>query len=113
MSTNVVYVSEVTTNNFNDFISHEGIAVVDIWAEWCNPCKVLSPIVDMVASEFTSEGANVKVGKLNVDVNREVAADLGVTSIPTIVIYKNGEIVDKHTGMLKKDKLKELIQKHI
>lgn len=109
----IAYVSEVNSKNFEDFSKMEGIVVIDIWAKWCNPCLVLSPIVDILAAEFTEEGANIHVGKMDVDANRDIAADLSITSIPCILIYKNGEMVDKNVGMISKVKLKEIIQKHI
>ena len=109
----IAYVSEVNTENFKDYIKGEGIAVIDINAIWCGPCKVLSPIIDALAAEFTAEGANIKVGKMDADANRDTVVDLSVTSIPTILIYKNGELVDTHKGMISKAKLKEMIQKYV
>ena len=111
----IAYVSEVNSKNFADYTKTNGIVVVDLYAEWCSPCKVLSPIIDSLAAEFTEEGANIIVGKMDIEKegNKEIVVDLGVSSIPTIIIYKNGEIVDRNTGMIQKAKLKELIQKHI
>ena len=111
----IAYVSEVDSKNFENYTKTKGIVVLDIAASWCAPCKVLSPIIDSLAAEFTEEGANVLVGKMDIEKegNREIVAKLGVTSIPTIVIFKDGEIVDKNTGMIQKIKLRELIQKHI
>lgn len=104
--------TEVNLNNFSDFIA-EGLVIVDLWAPWCGPCKVLSPIVDQLAMEFATEGKSIKMGKMNVDENRDKAVELGVTSIPTIVIYKDGEIVGKNTGMIQKPKLKQMIENHL
>ena len=109
----IAYVSNVDSNNFEEFSKQEGLVVIDIWAEWCMPCKVLSPIVDTVAAEFTQEKLDVKVGKMDVDKNKDLAAELGVTSIPTILIYKDGEVIHKNVGMIQKAKLKQLIQEKI
>ena len=111
----IAYVSEVNNKNFAEYVKTPGIVVVDLYAEWCAPCKVLSPIIDALAAEFTDEGASVVVGKMDIEKegNREIVVELGVTSIPTIVIYKNGELVERNTGMIQKLKLKELIKKHV
>jgi thioredoxin 1 len=113
MSTKIVYVSEVNGQNFEEFTKTEGIVVVDIWAKWCGPCMVLSPIIDQLAADFTEEGSSVKVAKMDADSNRDKVIDLGITSIPTILIYKDGEQVDRHTGAIPKEKLREMIKKHI
>jgi len=113
MSTKMVYVSEVNTANFEEFSKTKGVIVIDIWAKWCGPCLVLSPIIDALAADFTEEGANIRVGKMDADANRDKIVDLGVMSIPTILIYKDGELVDKHTGAIPKEKLREFIKKHI
>lgn len=109
----MVYVSKVTSENFEDFIMNKGLSVIDIYASWCGPCMVLSPIIDQLAADFTEEGANIKVGKMDADTNHDKLVELGIMSIPTILIYKNGELVEKHTGAIPKDKLKEMIKKHV
>ncbi len=112
-NTKIVYVSEVNTNNFEEFINNDGINVIDVHAIWCGPCKVLSPIIDQLASDFTEEGSNIRVGKMDADANRDKIIDLGVTSIPSILIYKGGQLVERHTGAIAKEKLREMIKKHI
>jgi thioredoxin 1 len=99
---------KVTDENFKDFTSN-GVALVDIYAEWCGPCKVVGPIVEQLSNEYD----NVKIGKLDADENKETTLELGVRSIPTILIYKNGEIVEKHVGAASKSHLKSLIDKHL
>ena len=106
-------ITEITDANFDDFVKNEGISVVDFQAFWCSPCKALGPIVDQLAVEFTVEKANVKVGKMNVDNSRDKSVDLGITSIPTILIYKDGVLAERHVGMIQKPKLRELIEKHM
>lgn len=104
---------EINMNNFDDFINGSEIAVIDLHALWCGPCKVLGPIVENLSNEYEAENVNVKIGKMNVDENRDKAIELGVSSIPTILVYKNGSLVERHTGMAQKPKLKDLIQKHL
>lgn len=99
---------KVTDENFKEFTS-SGVSLVDIYADWCGPCKVVGPIVEQLSTEYD----NVKIGKLDADVNKETTIQLGVRSIPTILIYKDGEIVEKHVGAASKSQLKSLIDKHL
>jgi thioredoxin 1 len=94
---------EFTDTNFpSEVLESEGVAVVDFWAEWCGPCRMLTPIIEELYEEYEGK---VKVGKLNVDQNPEVSMKYGVRSIPTILILKNGEVVDKHVGVTTKQAL--------
>ena len=94
---------EFTDANFQDtVIDKEGVAVVDFWAEWCGPCRMLTPIIEELSSEYDGKAT---VGKLNVDQNPEIAMKYGVRSIPTILVIKNGEVVDKHVGVTTKTAL--------
>jgi thioredoxin 1 len=104
----IAYITELNEENFKSFISND-LVLVDIWAEWCGPCKQISPIVDEISFDFHGI---LKVGKMNVDNNKDLVATLGVRNIPTILIYKNGEIVDKSVGAITKNSLTELINKH-
>ena len=99
---------KVTNSTYNDFIS-SGIVLLDIKTEWCGPCKALSPIIDELADEYT----NVKIGKMDSDENSETTQELGIRSIPTILVYKDGMIVEKHVGGASKAQLKSLIDKHL
>ena len=102
---------EFTDVNFQETaLSENTVAVVDFWAEWCGPCRAITPIIEELASE---QGEKVKVGKLNVDNNPEVSMKYGVRSIPTILILKNGEVVDKHVGMTSKKVLTDKINAHL
>jgi len=98
----------VTDSNYKEFTS-TGVALIDIWAPWCGPCKIVGPIIDSLSNEYD----NVKIGKLNADENSETPQQLGVRSIPTILIYKDGEIVERHVGGDSKYQLKSLIDKHL
>ena len=82
--------------------------VVDFWAEWCGPCKMLTPIVAQLAKDF--EGT-VKIGKVNIDNNPQIAAKYNIVSIPTLLFFKEGKIVDQHTGLLAQPALKNKISK--
>jgi thioredoxin 1 len=113
MDTKIVYTSNISSENYNDFINEGGVAVVDVYATWCGPCMVLSPIIDQLAADFTADGSKVRVGKIDADINHDKVVELGIMSIPTILIYKDGDLVDKHTGSIPKEKLREMIKKHI
>lgn len=84
----------------------QGLAVVDFWAEWCQPCKVLGPTIDKLADDYKDR---VTVAKVDIDSAQSVAMEYGVTSIPTVLVFKNGEVVDKTVGVVSEDALKSKI----
>ena len=88
---------KITDQNFEETIK-EGITLVDFWAEWCGPCKMLGPVLEKVADELP----NVKIAKLNVDENPIMSQKFGIRSIPTMITFKDGELVDNITGALPK-----------
>ena len=90
---------ELTDANFEEVIKSDKPVLVDFWAEWCGPCKMIGPVVEELAGEY--EGKAV-VGKLNVDLNQNTSAKFGIRSIPTLLVFKNGEIVDKQIGAVGK-----------
>lgn len=85
-----------------------GTVLVDFWAEWCGPCRMVSPVVEELAGEM----ADVKFAKLNIDENQATAQNLGITSIPTLLLYKDGQPVDKVIGAVPKPTLKNFIEKN-
>lgn len=101
-----------TDTNFEEEVLKSEIpALVDFWAPWCGPCQMMGSIVDDLAVEF--EGKNIKIGKMNVDENPEMAARYEVMSIPAFKIFKSGEVADEISGAAQKERLAEMITKYI
>jgi thioredoxin 1 len=91
---------EFTDGNFEqEVIKSEIPVLVDFWAEWCGPCKALTPIIDELATDYAGK---VKVGKLDTDANRNVSAQYGVSAIPTVILFQSGEIKEKFVGLRSK-----------
>ena len=86
---------EITDSNFQEILAEGKPVVMDFWAPWCGPCKMVGPIIDELATEY--EGT-VIIGKCDVDENGDVAAEYGIRNIPTVLFFKNGELVDKQVG---------------
>ena len=100
-------VLEITEDNFEELVINSGkTCVVDMFATWCGPCKMMSPIID----EIAEENDDVVVGKVDVDENGELAMQFGVMSIPTILIFKNGELAETFVGLQSKDTIVNAIQ---
>ena len=98
---------QITDANFNEYANSGKPMVLDFWAEWCGPCRMVSPIIDELAQDY--EG-RVIIGKMDVDNNDEVVGPFGIRNIPTVLFLKNGEMVDKIVGATSKDKFVEKIE---
>lgn len=102
---------ELTDANFKDeVLEKNGIAVVDFWAEWCGPCRMIGPIIEELSEDFKGKAL---IGKVDVDTNSEISMKYGIRSIPTILILKDGEVVDTQVGVTTKQALAEKIEAHL
>ncbi|HET7274887.1 MAG TPA: thioredoxin [Longimicrobiaceae bacterium] len=101
----------VTDDNFNTEIEGaDGLSMVDFWAAWCGPCRMVAPIVEQIASEYAGK---LKVGKLDVDSNQQTAAKFNIRSIPSILFFKDGQLVDTVVGAVPRPQLERKIQEHM
>ena len=101
-------VKDITTQEFDEkVIDNSKPVLVDFWAEWCGPCKMLSPVVDNVSEQV----GDVDFYKVNVDEESELAREYGIMSIPTLIVFKDGEIVEQSVGVISEDDIKELVEK--
>ena len=103
-------INQITPENFDSVVNGSLPVLVDFWAPWCGPCRSLSPIVDEVADELAGK---ITVAKCNVDDNQDLAMKFGVMSIPTLVVFKNGEEIDRSVGALPNARLQALLEKHL
>lgn len=100
---------EITDANFEDIIKSDKPVLIDFWAEWCGPCKMIGPVVEELAGEY--EGKAI-IGKLDVDANPNMTVKYGVRNIPTLLVFKNGQIVEKQVGAAPKNVLAQKISAH-
>ena len=97
---------KITDDNYQEILAQEKLVVIDVWATWCGPCQRLSPIIAQVAEEY---GDKAVVGKYNAENNEELLEKYGVRNIPTILFIKNGEVLQRLTGVVNATKIKETI----
>lgn len=100
---------KLTDANFNKQVS-KGLVLVDFWAPWCAPCRMIAPILSELAEDFDGKA---KIGKLNVDENKAVAGKYGIRSIPTLMLFKDGEVVEKFVGVKPKSAFEKAIKKQL
>ena len=104
-------VLEINEANFEqEVLNNEKPTLVDFWAPWCGPCRMVAPIVEELSEDYADQ---LTVCKINVDDNQSIAAKFGISSIPTLMVFKNGEVAEKIVGMVPKNTLKEAIDKNL
>lgn len=102
---------EITTDNFEQEVLQSDVPVlVDFWADWCMPCKMVAPVLEEMSKEYEGK---LKIGELDVDSQADLAARYNVVSIPTLMIFKNGEVVGQQIGAAPRDRLEKLVEPHM
>ncbi|MAR16454.1 MAG: thioredoxin [Flammeovirgaceae bacterium] len=101
---------EITDSNFNEIVTKNDVVLVDFWAEWCGPCRMIAPMIEELANEYDGKAV---IGKLDVDNNQESSIKFGVRSIPTLLVFKDGEMVDRHVGAVPKETLSSSINSNL
>ncbi len=103
-------VTELSSSSFEEEVLQSSQPVlVDFWAPWCNPCRMIGPVVE----ELAGENASLKVAKINIDDAQDIAATYGVSSIPTLMIFKNGDVIDRFVGVQPKSRLQEAVDQAV
>lgn len=102
---------ELNDNNFNEkIIQQKGVSIVDFWATWCAPCRMQAPIFEETSKDFADK---VNFYKVNVDENMQISSDLKIVSIPTLVVFKDGQVVDKLVGLSDKQEIENVLNKYL
>ncbi|MDR2692474.1 MAG: thioredoxin [Dysgonamonadaceae bacterium] len=99
---------QITNDNFKKLVEGDKPLVVDFWAEWCGPCRMIGPVIEELAEEYKGRAV---VGKVNIDENNELTDEFEIRSVPTVLFFKNGEIVDRHVGAASKAVLEAKMKK--
>ena len=107
---NMSSATEVKDSTFDDFVKANKVVIIDCWAPWCGPCRSLSPIIEELAKEFEGK---IAFGKLNTDENESIPMRFNISAIPTLLVFKNGEMVDRIVGAGNKEFMKAKFAKHI
>ncbi len=102
-------VKVLSDSEFKDFIEKNDLALIDFYADWCAPCHLIKPVIE----ELSKELEGVEFGKIDVDKNREKAKEFGIMSVPTLLIFKKGKLVDRLTGVVPKEMIKKRLEKFI
>lgn len=97
-------------SNFSQTINKFPLLLVDFWAPWCGPCRMMSPLIDQIGKEYMGK---LVVGKVNVDENPTISRQFGISSIPTLILFKRGQAVDKIIGSVSKNKIDEMVKMHL
>jgi thioredoxin 1 len=105
MSANTI---EITDQNFDSTVKGNPLVVVDCWAPWCGPCRMIGPVIDTLSEEYS----DVTFGKLNTDENLDISRKFQIMAIPTLLFFKNGELVERITGVVPKGNIEGVISKH-
>ncbi len=104
-------IEEITDNNFNqNVLEQSGIIVVDFWAQWCGPCRKLTPLLEQIQNEFKDE---IKIFKIDADKNINSAKEFGISSLPSVLIFKDGEVKEFMAGMMQKSAIVSNIKKYL
>ena len=102
-------VKELTSSEFDSF-SRKGLVLIDFYADWCMPCVMMAPVLEETANKFKGK---IMIGKINVEESPDVAQKFGVSSLPTIIILKEGEVIDKFMGAISEEELEEKLKEHL
>ncbi len=100
---------DITDDEFDDIVQKDSLVVVDCWAPWCGPCRMIGPVIETLSEEYD----DVTFGKLNTDENSKVALRFQIMSIPTLLFFKNGEMVDRIIGVVPKAQIESVVKKYL